>query len=168
MGRCAYCGEELDLTAPVTIDHSQQTPPMTAWNRPPFGGLLTGAVVLFVLSIAGIYILLERRIILSLNPTEGTVSKETRIELSQWKARKKKLTLGNTPDSDILLKDSSLKDVHCVLSLVRVGGKTHAYLSGSANKPILINEKFKYNPRLHHQDKIKLGDKEFEVDTRDK
>lgn len=169
MGKCPYCGEALDLTAPVTTVHGEESPPqLLAWTRSNFGALLTGIMGLFVASVAGIYIILQSRTILSLRPVEGAVSKKTKIELSKWKTRKKKITLGNKPNDDIILKDPSLKDVHCVLSFVRVGGKTHAYLSRSANQPIWVNEKPQYNPRLHDRDKVKLGDVIFEVSTREK
>jgi hypothetical protein len=123
---------------------------------------------LFIISIAGIYILLESRTILSLKPLEGATSPETRIELSKWKTRKKKLTLGNTAEYDIVLTDPSLKDTRCELSFVRVGGKIRAYIRRGSNEPIWVNEKPEYNPRLNDRDKVRLGDVVFEVHSRDK
>jgi len=90
------------------------------------------------------------------------------IDLSKWRARKKQLTLGDGENDDIILNHPSLKGVRGVLSFVRVGGKTRAYLSRSSHEPILINEKREYNPRLRDHDKIQLGDILFEVSTRDK
>lgn len=163
-GACPYCAEPLDLAAPFVAVAANGSNPLRAYA----GKLFWGSLGLFAISIAGIYILLENRTVLSLEPIEGAVSKETKIVLSKWQTRKKKLTLGGAPDDDIVLNEPSLKDVRCVLSFVRVGGKTHAYLSRGSNKPILVNEKPEYNPRLHNHDKIKLGDVVFEVNTRDK
>ena len=167
MGKCPYCGELLDLTAPEATD-LEHPPQLVAWTKFNFGKLLLGTFGIFAISVAGIYFLLERRTMLSFKPVEGPVPVTMKIELSKWMARKKKVTLGDTPDNDIVLKDPSLKDTNCVLSFVRVGGKLHAYLSQGSNKPVWINEKLQYNPRLHDQDKVKLGDVIFEVKAREK
>jgi len=167
-GKCPYCGETLALTAPKTIDLEEETPTLIAWTRANFGRVVMGVLGLFAISIAFIYVLMQSRTVLSLKPVQGTVSTATHIELSKWKARKKKITLGDTADNDIVLKDPSLKKTNCVLSFVRVGGKTHAYLSEGSNNPIWINEKLQYNPRLHNRDRVKLGNVVFEVKTKEK
>ncbi len=168
-GKCPYCAEVLELIAPVTAVHDEESDSLLlAWTESNFGAFLTGIMGLFVASVAGIYVIMQSRTILSLKPVEGVVSEKTKIELSKWKTRKKKITLGDNPDNDIILKDPSLKDVHCILSFVRVGGKTHAYLRRTTNQPIWINEKPEYNARLHDHDKVKLGEVIFEVSTKEK
>ena len=171
MGICPYCAEPVDLTAPrTTVPEGPSSVParLAAWTKANSGKLLLGSMGLFIVSVAVIYLLIENRTVLSLRSIEGAVSEEANIKLSKWQTRKKRLTLGDTEDDDIVLPEPSLKDIHYVLSFVRVGGKTHAYLSRSPDQPILINEKKQYNPRLHDHDIIKLGDVVFEVNTKDK
>jgi predicted component of type VI protein secretion system len=69
---------------------------------------------------------------------------------------------------DIVLEAPSLKDIYCILSFVRVGGKTHAYLRHRSNEPVWINDKPQYNAQLKDHDKVRIGDVVFEVHTRDK
>jgi len=168
MGVCPYCAEPLDLTVPRSSVAEDAGSVPLRWVKANIGMLLLACVAVFAVSIAGIYVLLERRTVLSLRPIDGTVSEEVNIDLSKWRARKKQLTLGDGENDDIILNHPSLKGVRCVLSFVRVGGKTRAYLSRSSHEPILINEKCEYNPRLRDHDKIQLGDILFEVSTRDK
>jgi DNA-directed RNA polymerase subunit RPC12/RpoP len=168
MGNCPYCKESIDLTAPIATVASKESPdPLVAWANDHYGKLLLGAFVVLVFSVGGIYVLLENRIILSLNPIEKHVSEGTKIEFSKWRTRKKKLTLGDAKGDDIILKNPSLKGVQCELSFVRVGGKTRAYLRHKSNHPILVNEKPQYNPRLKDHDKVRLGDLLFEVHARE-
>jgi DNA-directed RNA polymerase subunit RPC12/RpoP len=168
MGTCPYCGEAVSLVAPETIGPERRPPEVIAWAEAHFGGLVAGISGLLVATFAVLYIVLQSRIILSLTPVAGPASERTKIDLSKWKTRKKKITVGDAPDSDIVLEDPSLKDTRCTLSFVRVGGTVHAYLSRSGNQPVWINEKPQYNPRLHNRDKVKLGDIIFEVKTREK
>ena len=166
MGNCPYCGEPVDVT--LTPECPTEEPPLrVAMVKTHAGKILAVAIGLFVVSVSSIYLLLQKRVILTLEPVEGAPSEEARIELSRRQTKKKRLTLGNSTDDDILLKDASLDDIHYLFSFVRVGGKTYAYLSRGKNKPIWINDKPEYNPKLKDRDKIKIGDIVFEVHTRD-
>lgn len=168
MGNCPYCGEPISLTAPPTKDLEEAPHPLVALTKTHSGKIILVALGLFIGSIAGIYVLLESRVVLSLNPIEGTLSEGAKIELSQRQAKKKKkLTLGDSASEDIVLKDPSLKDIHYILSFVRVGGKTHAYLRQRSNQPVWVNDKPQYNAHLKDHDKVRIGDVVFEVHTRD-
>ncbi len=169
MGVCPYCAEPLDLTAPKTTVAMDSSRParVVAWTRANFRGLLAGALAIFVVSVGAIYFLIETRTILSLRPVEGAVSQGAGIEFSRWQSRKKTITIGNAQNNDVVLTEPSLGGVRYVVSFVRVGGKTRAYLSRSQNRPITINEESQYNPRLQDHDKVRLGNAVFEVSTRD-
>ncbi|RJP64436.1 MAG: hypothetical protein C4532_19280 [Candidatus Abyssobacteria bacterium SURF_17] len=162
-GKCPYCGEVIDLTAPPTTDLQTEPAPVVALIQPHAKKLLAAAIALFIISIAGIYVLLESRVVLSLKPIAGAASEEASIALSRRQVKKKKLTLGNAPDADIVVNDPALSNARCVLSFVRVGGKTHAYLRYTTNQPVWVNEKFQYNPHLKDHDKVKIGNIIFEV-----
>jgi DNA-directed RNA polymerase subunit RPC12/RpoP len=165
VGNCPHCGELIDLTLSPEAPPEEAPPVLVATVKTHAGKLLAAAIGLFVVSVSGIYILLQKQVVLTLQPVEGTPSEETRIKLSRKQTKKKKLTLGNSTDDDILLKDASLDDIHYLFSFVRVGGKTYAYLSRGSNKPILVNDKPEYNPKLKDHDKVKIGDRVFEVHT---
>ncbi len=167
MGTCPYCDKAIDLTAPVSTDLDEPPTKVAAWAKARAKGLFAGALVVFAVSMSGFYILRERQIILSLNPIDESVSRDMKIELSRHQARKKKLTLANSEDADIVLKNPSLKDLQFILSFVRVGGKTHSYLQHGLNETIQVNEKKEYNPRLKDHDKVHLGDVEYEVYARE-
>lgn len=170
-GTCPYCAESVNLTAPrTTIAKGSVEAPsrLAAWTKDNYGILLMGTLVLFTISAACVCFLIESRTILSLRPVEGIVSQDSKIELSKWQTRKKRLTLGNAQGDDIILTEPSLKGDQYILSFVRVGGKTRAYLSRDSDQPVLINEEKEYNPRLHNRDRIRLGDVVFEVSTRDR
>ncbi len=167
-GACPYCNEAIELAAPRIADlEGPASNRLATWSKAHFGKLLFGVLGLFAASVTGIYLLLERRIILSFEPVDGAVSEMTNIELSRRQVRKKKLTMGDGTEDDIVLRNPSLKDFHYVLSFVRVGGKTHAYLHHGLNKPIWVNKKPEYNPRLKNHDKIELADIMFEVHTQE-
>lgn len=168
MGKCPYCGEPISLTAPPTKDLEEDPHHLVALVKNHAGKLLVGALVLFAGSIAGIYVLLENRVVLSLNPIEGALSEDAKIELSQRQVKKKKLTLSDSAAADIVLEAPSLKDIYCILSFVRVGGKTHAYLRHRSNEPVWVNDKPEYNAQLKDHDKVRIGDVVFEVHARDK
>lgn len=167
-GKCPYCGEAIELTAPHTADLRVEPPRIVALIQPHAGKLFVAAIALFLVSTAGIYVLLQSRVVLSLEPIEGAVSEEAGITLSRRQVKKKKLTLANSPDADIVVKDPALSNARCVLSFVRVGGKTHTYLRHTTNQPVWVNEKLQYNPQLKDNDKIRIGNIIFEVHTRGK
>ena len=167
MGTCPYCDEAIDLTAPVSTDLDEPPTKVAAWVRARAKGLLAGAAVVFVSSMAGFYILRERQLILSLTPIDKSASRDMKIELSRHQARKKKLTLGNGEGADVVLKNPSLKDLQFILSFVRVGGKTHSYLQHGRNQTIQVNEEEEYNPRLKDHDRVKLGDVLYEIYVRE-
>ncbi|MBI4831579.1 MAG: hypothetical protein HY801_08505 [Candidatus Lindowbacteria bacterium] len=144
MGKCPYCGEAIDLTAPATIEHLKQPSRIATLLKANFGKLLMAALGLFAVSIAGIYILLENRVILSLEPVEGALSEAARINLSRRLIKKKRLTLGGSTDDDIVVRDPSLKNTKCTFSFVRVGG------------------------RIKNHDKVRIGDTVFEVHAQEK
>ena len=172
MGACPYCAEAVDLTiteTPVVAGAGSVPLQLAAWTRAHSGKLILGILALCAVSIAGICLALENRIVLSLNPIEGAVSQVAKIELSKRQARKKKLTMGSLQSDDIFLAETMLHGARYVFSFVQVGGKIRAYLSRSQeDQPVLINEETQFNPRLRNHDKIKLGDVMFEVSTRDR
>jgi DNA-directed RNA polymerase subunit RPC12/RpoP len=169
LGTCPYCGESIELTAPLIADLKEESAAadLRVWAKAHASGLLFGALAVLVVSLTCIYLLLERRVMLSLEPVGNAVSENARIELSKRQIRKKQLTLGNEEDSDVILSDPSMKGHRYVLSFVRVGGKMHAYLHHGSNKPIKVNQKPEYNPRLKDSDEVTLGDVVFKVHTRD-
>ena len=167
VGKCPYCGESIDLTVPETIDLQESPPGLLVFAKAHAGNLLLIAVLTFGISIAGIYILLGNRVILSFEPIEAP-SEERKIEFSKRKIKKKQLTLGPSTSDDITISHPSLKDFHCTLSFVRVGKNTHAYLRRSSNLPVWVNDKPQYNAQLKNHDKIRLGDIVFEVHANEK
>lgn len=168
IGSCPYCEEQIELSAPLVADlEGPASNRLVTWSKAHSGKLLFGVLIIFAASLTGIYFLLERQIVLSFEPVNRAGSEPANIELSRRQIRKKQITIGDGNDDDIELKIPSLKDFHYVLSFVRVGGKLHAYLHHGLNKPIRVNEKPEYNPRLKNHDKIELGDIMFEVHTRE-
>jgi DNA-directed RNA polymerase subunit RPC12/RpoP len=162
-GVCPYCRESIVLTAPPSTDLEEAPLPAVAWLRDHSRWILAGSVGLFIASLAGIFVALERQIVLTLEPVEGTLWKEARIALSRRQTRGKKLVVGDTADADIVLKNLLPGDVHYELSFVRVGGKTHSYLHHGSNRPIYVNGQPQYNPRLKDHDKVRIGEAVFEV-----
>lgn len=162
-GKCPYCGEAVDLTLPESIGPQESPPALLVSAKTHAGPLLLIGVVFLAISVAGIHFLLENRVILSLEPIEGALPEEQEIRLSRRQAKRKQLTLGPSATDDINIDHPSLKDAQYTLSFVRVGRNTHAYLSRSPNKPVLINDKPRYNAQLKDSDKVRLGDIVFEV-----
>ncbi|MBI5114924.1 FHA domain-containing protein [Candidatus Poribacteria bacterium] len=168
LGKCPYCGESIDLTAPATIDLQQPPPRLISMLRANMGKLFLGVMGVLAASIAGIYIFLENRVIMSLEPIQGARSGKERIDLSKRLIKRKRLTLGASTNDDIVIRDPSLKGAQCSFSFVHVGGKTHAYLHGKSNQPISVNDKLQYNPQLKNHDKVRIGDIVFEVHAHEK
>jgi DNA-directed RNA polymerase subunit RPC12/RpoP len=172
VGSCPYCAEPVDLSiteTPVVANAGSVPLQLAAWTRAHSGKLVLGAFALIAVSIAGICLVIENRIVLSLNPIEGAVSQVARIELSKRQAKKKKLTMGSLQGDDIFLAETLLHGARYVFSFVQVGGKIRAYLSRSQeDQPVLINEETQFNPRLRNHDRIKLGDVVFEVSNSDR
>jgi DNA-directed RNA polymerase subunit RPC12/RpoP len=163
VGRCPYCGEPIELTGRPTIDLQESPPGPLIFAKAHMGILLMTLIALFGVSLAGVYVVRGNRVILSLVQMEEAQAKGRKIELSRRKIKKKQLTLGPSTSDDISIDHPSLKDFHCILSFVRVGGNTHAYLRRSSNLPIVVNGKPQYNAQLKDHDKIRLGDILFEV-----
>lgn len=166
-GVCPYCNEAIALNVPPSIDLEESPTMLAAWTRAHAKGLLAGALGVFAFSMAGIFLLRERQIMLSLMPVDEADSHGRKIELSRHQARKKKLTLAGNGEADVVLESPSPNDIHFILSFVRVGKKTHSYLRHGSNKAVEINEKLEYNPRLKDHDKVTLGDIVYEVYTRE-
>ncbi|RJP26415.1 MAG: hypothetical protein C4520_00610 [Candidatus Abyssobacteria bacterium SURF_5] len=162
IGKCPYCGEPIALIVPETIEPEESPPALVAFVKANFRFLVLAIGLVIGTSVAGAYLLLQRRVILSLEPIAGTVAEEAKIELSKRQVKKKLLTLGPSPTADINIKHPSL-DFNCTLSFVRVGGNMHAYLRRDSNLPIWVNDKPEYNAQLKDHDKVKLGDIIFEV-----
>lgn len=165
-GTCPYCGEKVDLIAPLVADLEEPQSGALTFVKAHWEKLFGGSVALFFVSIAGIHLLLQRQVILSLRPVETALDQGLKIDVSRRQIKRKQLTLGESEDNDIVLRNPSLKDVHCILSFVNVGGKTHAYLRNRSNDPVCVNEKLAYNPQLNDSDKIRLGNLMFEVHKR--
>jgi DNA-directed RNA polymerase subunit RPC12/RpoP len=162
-GKCPYCGESIELTAPATIDLEESPPGLLVFAKAHAVIIFLMVIVLGGIAALSIYILMGRRVILSLQPLEGALSDKRKIEVLKRQIKKKQLTLGVSTSDDISINHPSLEDFHCTLSFVRVGGNTHAYLHRNANLPILVNDKPQYNAQLKDHDKVKLGDILFEV-----
>lgn len=167
MGKCPYCGEKIKLTAPKIVDLEESPPSLLVMAKSHTGAILLIVLVSVGLSATGLYMFRERRVMLSLYPLGGALSEEQKIELSNRQIKKKQLTLGPSITDDINIDHPSLKDFHCILSFVRVGGNMHAYLRRSSNLPIWVNDKPQYNAQLKNHDKVKLGDIVFEVHADD-
>ncbi|GAB4344911.1 MAG: hypothetical protein Kow0099_24730 [Candidatus Abyssubacteria bacterium] len=165
-GTCPYCGEKVELTAPLVADLEEPSSRPMLFMKQHWETLATGSLVLFFASVACIYLLLQRQVVLSLRPVETMLDEGLKIDLSRRHTKRKRLTLGESEDNDIVLKNPSLKDVQCIISFVKVGGKTHAYLRNRSNDPVCVNDKLTYNPQLKDSDKVRLGEIVFEVHTR--
>jgi DNA-directed RNA polymerase subunit RPC12/RpoP len=162
-GRCPYCGEPILLAAPATVSPEDTLPAALVFVKDYGGMIFLAMIVLGVLAAVGIYLMLQNRVILSLEPVGGALRDKQKIELLKRQIKKKHLTLGASASDDIKINHPSLKNFKCTLSFVRVGGNTHAYLKRDVNEPIWVNNKPEYNVQLKNRDKIKLGDIVFEV-----
>lgn len=162
-GNCPYCGEPILLAAPATVSPENALPAPVAFVKDYGGAILLAVVVLLALASAAIYLILQNRVILSLDPVGGALPDKQKIELLKRQIKKKHLSLGASASDDIKINHPSLKNFKCTLSFVRVGGNTHTYLKRDVNEPILVNDKPEYSVQLKDRDRIKLGDIVFEV-----